>query len=99
MTPLLEGSIFHLNRPGLNYRSHAAETGKDLPRFPVFAFKNPVFWRKIWAKVCFKHSFFVRSKRLKGKYITMLYVFFLRDLVREEEQKILIQELCRKHIW
>lgn len=26
---------------GLNYRSHAAETGKDLPRFPVFAFKNP----------------------------------------------------------
>lgn len=26
---------------GLNYRSHAAETGKALPRFPVFAFKNP----------------------------------------------------------
>mmetsp|Transcript_74688 Transcript_74688/g.207652 ORF Transcript_74688/g.207652 Transcript_74688/m.207652 type:complete len:315 (+) Transcript_74688:68-1012(+) len=26
---------------GLNYRSHAAETGKELPRFPVFAYKNP----------------------------------------------------------
>eukprot|EP00931_Biecheleriopsis_adriatica_P087924 TRINITY_DN62326_c0_g1_i1.p1 TRINITY_DN62326_c0_g1~~TRINITY_DN62326_c0_g1_i1.p1 ORF type:complete len:329 (-),score=65.64 TRINITY_DN62326_c0_g1_i1:82-1038(-) len=26
---------------GLNYRSHAAETGSELPRFPVFAFKNP----------------------------------------------------------
>lgn len=26
---------------GLNYRSHAAEVGKELPRFPVFAFKNP----------------------------------------------------------
>ncbi|OLP91273.1 hypothetical protein AK812_SmicGene27044 [Symbiodinium microadriaticum] len=26
---------------GLNYRSHAKETGKELPKFPVFAFKNP----------------------------------------------------------
>ncbi|CAJ1412441.1 unnamed protein product, partial [Effrenium voratum] len=26
---------------GLNYRSHAAEVEKELPRFPVFAFKNP----------------------------------------------------------
>ena len=28
-------------RAGLNYRSHALETKKELPRFPVFAFKNP----------------------------------------------------------
>jgi len=26
---------------GLNYRSHAEETGQPLPRFPVFAYKNP----------------------------------------------------------
>jgi len=26
---------------GLNYRSHAAETGQELPRLPVFAYKSP----------------------------------------------------------
>jgi 2-keto-4-pentenoate hydratase/2-oxohepta-3-ene-1,7-dioic acid hydratase in catechol pathway len=26
---------------GLSYKSHAAEVGRDLPRFPVYAFKNP----------------------------------------------------------
>jgi 2-keto-4-pentenoate hydratase/2-oxohepta-3-ene-1,7-dioic acid hydratase in catechol pathway len=26
---------------GLSYKSHAAEVGRELPRFPVYAFKNP----------------------------------------------------------
>ena len=87
VTPLLEGSIFHLNRPGLNYRSHAAETGKDLPRFPVFAFKNPVFWRKIWAKVCCKHRFLWGQKGWKVIYHHAVRFFSKRILCEKRSKK------------